>query len=98
MVRVAHGEREGVVREHRFDGVRQRGDHVLQEGGGRGAGLVRLNPDDCLAAKVIDRRELEVVPSVTERRQILEIDVEQLARPALFVARGHAAARDGGAD
>ena len=40
---------------------------------------------DRFAAKVVDGRELEVVPSVTESRQVLEIDVEELTGPALFV-------------
>ena len=64
MVRMAHGERERVVRQHRFDPVRQRRDDVLQEGRGRDTGLVRLNPDDCLPAEVIYGRELEVMPAL----------------------------------
>jgi len=63
----------------------QRVDDVLEEGGGRGAGLVDLNPDDGLAAEVVDGRELEVMPGVTECRQVFQIDVDQLARATLFV-------------
>ena len=85
MMRVAHGEREGVVREYRFDGVRQRLDDVLEEVGGRSAGLVGLNPDDGLAAEVVNGRELEVMPGVAKRRQVFPIDVEQLAWSTLFV-------------
>ena len=80
MMRVAHGERERVVRQDRFDAIRQRGDDVLEEGGRRGAGLVRLNRDDGLAAEVIDGRKFEVMPGISQRRQVFEVDVEQLAR------------------
>ena len=65
VVRVAHGEREGVIGPHGLDRVRQRRHQVLQEDGRRGAGLVGLNPDNRLSAEVIDGRELEVMPRGT---------------------------------
>jgi hypothetical protein len=84
--RMAHRKNECVIGQHRFDAVRKGRDDVFQEGGRGRARLVGVNRDDGLPAKVIDGRKLEVMPRVTERRQVFQIEMEQLAGSLLFVS------------
>src|SRR5688572_32387980 len=86
VVRVPHCEGQGVIREDCVDAVRQGGQDVLQEGRGGSAGLVGLNRDDRFAAEIIDSREFEVIPSISERRQVFEVEMQQLTRPLFLVA------------
>ena len=47
-----------------------------------------MNRHDRLTAKVVDGRKFEVIPGISQRRQELQVEVEQLARPLFFVAAG----------
>jgi len=85
MLRVAHREGKRVVRQHGFDPIRQRLDDPLEKPCRGEARLIEANPNDRFAAKVIDGGKLVVVPSISEGRQELNIDVDQLARPLLLV-------------
>ena len=79
VARMPHGKREGIVRQHRFDAVWEGGGDFFEKARGRETRRVRPNRDHGFAAEIVDSRELEVVPRVTERRQVLQIDVHQLA-------------------
>ena len=84
--RMAHRKGEGVIGQNGLDAVRECGDHVFEKGGRRGASLVRPDRHDGFSAEIVDGRELKVMPGVPQRRQVFEVEVEQLARPLFFIA------------
>ena len=55
------------------------------EGRGGRAGLLRLNRHHGLAAEIVDGGELEVIPRIAQRGQILQVDVQQLTWPLFLV-------------
>ena len=87
MERVAHREGKRVVGQHGLDRIRQGRGDVLQKARGGGAGLLGRDPDHGFATEVIDGRKFEVISGISERRQILQVDVEQFARAAVFSYR-----------
>ena len=86
IARVAHREGERVIGEDGFDGIRERSRDLLEERGRRRTGLLGPNRDHGLAAEVVDGGEHEVMPRIAQRRQLLQVEMEQLAGPMLFVA------------
>src|SRR5688500_2739768 len=64
---IAHGEREGVVGQHRFDAIWQRRQHVLEECRRGRTGLVGMNRYDGFATEIVDRRKFVVIPGVSQR-------------------------------
>src|SRR5215475_4977628 len=81
-----HSERQGVIRQHGFDTVGQPVDDLLEERRGSGAGLLRRYRHDGLPAEIVHGRKFVVIPGVSEGRQEFDIEVQQLAGPALLVA------------
>ena len=76
---VTHRKGEGVVREDGFDAVRQGPEDVLEKTGGRNRRLVRVNGDDRFATEVIDRGKFEVIPGISQGREVLQVDVQEFA-------------------
>src|SRR5262245_17270839 len=83
---VAHRKRHGAVRQHRFNAIRQGLHDMLQERRGGVAGLLGANGHDRLATEIIDRRKFEVISSISQGREKLQIEVQQLARAGFLVA------------
>lgn len=93
MLRVTHRERKGVVCQDGLDAIRQDRDDVLQKTCGDRARLFHRHEHHGLATVVIDRCKLIIVAGIAERRQDLDVDMQQLARSALFVAPARSAVR-----
>jgi hypothetical protein len=85
MVRIAHREGKGVVRQHRVNPVGPGRQNAFEERRRGRARLVQADPDDGLAAEIIDGGKFEVIPGISQRRQKLDIDVYELAGALLFV-------------
>ena len=86
--RMAHREGERVVGEHRLDRIRKRRHDLFEKRRGRDTRGLGADRDDRFAAKVIDGGKFEVISGISERRQIFEINVDELARSLFFVRRG----------
>src|SRR5436190_10508704 len=83
--RMAHREGKRVVGEHRFDRIRKSRHDLFEKRRGRETRGIRADRDDGFAAKVIDGGKFEVISGISERRQIFEIDMDELARSLFFV-------------
>ena len=84
--RMAHRKGKRIVGQHRFDRIGQRRGNVLEKGRRGQARGVSLNRHNGLATEIIDGGKFEVIAGISERRQILQVDVNQLAGPLFFVA------------
>ncbi len=67
MTCMPHGERERIVGQHGFNGIRQGGGHMLEERGGGDTRGISVNRDDRFTTEVIDRSKFEVIPGISER-------------------------------
>jgi hypothetical protein len=83
---MTYREGQGVVRQHGFNAIRQAAHDLLEEARGGDTHLLGGDRDDRLTTKVINGRKFVVVPGISQRRQQLDVDMQQLARPTLFIA------------
>jgi len=83
---MTHGEGQGVVRQYGFDPIRQAAHDLLEEARSGETGLLGRDRDDRLTTKIINGRKFVVVPGISQRRQQLDVDMQQLAWPTLFIA------------
>lgn len=81
-----HGEGPGVVGHHGFDWVGQLVENPLEKDRSRCAALLGGDPGDGFAGVVVNGCKFEVVAGISESRQVLDIQVEQLSRSRFLVA------------
>src|SRR6266702_2845157 len=85
MKRITHGEDEVVVGHHRFDPIRQFGYEPLQKRRCIVAAAIRTNLRDRFAGKVVHTSKSILPLGVFPTVEVLQIQVHQLTRSALFV-------------
>jgi hypothetical protein len=79
-----HGKDQIVVSHHRFDSIRQLGQHLFQKIGSHAAGAIGGDLRDGLPAVVVNGREFILRTRVIEIRQIFQIQMEQFFLAASF--------------
>ena len=84
--RVAHRKSEGVIGQHGLNGIGQGGEDVLEKRRGGRARLIGMDGNHGFTAEIVDGRKFEVVPGISQGRQVFEIQMQELAGPLLFVA------------
>ena len=82
---IPHREHHVVVGHHGLDAIRQLRQHMFEKPRGRDGAAFARDRREPFTTEVIDRRILKFRPG-SERRQVFQIQMQQLPGPALLIA------------